>query len=324
MVQSLMVYTHGKHFRASKKCKLLEYSSLDTLDCSFLMAAAAKKRKGGLRQRLQEQRDERADTSELAAYLVEECLWGSMSPQQVQRIAALALRDAEKVKETGELPEELVILGRLGTGGLYPNKMWADLTRQLAPSVKLPQPMLVKIPCRAGLDTLPIMLPHELLASIYEANPAVWVQVVKPSDSRAEEFWRSVQGHPGLEASPLLSRPDYQRLCLPLSVHGDAVPITGLGKAWCQQLTDLSFMSLLGLGSVKELLFYMGGFWEKLRVMSNDMTGTAHKFLAVLAWSFRILWEGVWPSADFSGKQYLGCEYEPRFSFPDSLNLLLM
>ena len=33
-----------------------------------------------------------------------------MSPQQVQRIAALALRDAEKVKETGELPEELVIL----------------------------------------------------------------------------------------------------------------------------------------------------------------------------------------------------------------------
>ena len=45
MVQSLMVYTHGKHFRASKKCKLLEYSSLDTLDCSFLMAAAAKNEK---------------------------------------------------------------------------------------------------------------------------------------------------------------------------------------------------------------------------------------------------------------------------------------
>ena len=86
-------------------------------------------------------------------------------------------------------------------------------------------------------------------------------------------------------------------------------------------MTDLSFMSLLGLGSVKELLFYMGGFWEKLRVMSNDMTGTAHKFLAVLAWSFRILWEGVWPSADFSGKTYLGCEYETRFSCPEGLDL---
>ncbi|CAE7201833.1 unnamed protein product [Symbiodinium sp. CCMP2592] len=266
----------------------------------------------GLRQRLQRSREEKNQTSDLAAYLVEECLWGSMSPQQVQKIAALSCRDAARARETGDMPGELETLAKLGASGLYPNKCWADLTRQLAPSIKVPPAVLHKVPTKAGLDTLPVLMPHELLASIYDTFPAVWVKVVKPSDSRAEQFWRSVKGHPALESSPLLARPNYQRLCIPLGVHGDAVPITGLGKAWCQQLTDLSFMSLLGLGSVKELLFYMGGFWEKLRVMSNDMNGTAHKFLAVLAWSFQILWEGVWPSADFSGKQYPAGSQEAR------------
>ncbi|CAE7336164.1 unnamed protein product [Symbiodinium sp. CCMP2592] len=202
------------------------------------------------------------------------------------------MADAARARETGDMPGELETLAKLGASGLYPNKCWADLTRQLAPSIKVPPAVLHKVPTKAGLDTLPVLMPHELLASIYDTFPAVWVKVVKPSDSRAEQFWRSVKGHPALESSPLLARPNYQRLCIPLGVHGDAVPITALGKAWCQQLTDLSFMSLLGLGSVKELLFYMGGFWEKLRVMSNDMNGTAHKFLAVLAWSFQILWEG--------------------------------
>ena len=276
-----------------------------------MAAPPEKKRKGGLRQRLQQQREDTAQTSELASYLLEECFWGSMSPQQLQRIASLALKDAEKIKDSGEFPHDLQVLSSLGTDGLYSNKMWGDLVRHISPNVKLPQPMTVKIPCKAGLATQPIMLPHELLADIYEKFPAVWVQVVKPSDSRAEQFWSSVQGHPAMESSPILSRPSYRQLCLPLAVHGDAVPITGVGKGWCQQLTDLSFMSLLGLGSVKELLFYMGGFWEKLRVMSNDMNGTAHKFMAVLAWSFGILWEGVWPSRDFSGKKYLGGICEP-------------
>ena len=70
---------------------------------SLSMASSGKKRKGGIRQRLQQQREDTAVTSELAAYLLEECFWGAMSPQQVQRIASLALRDARpSPDETGD------------------------------------------------------------------------------------------------------------------------------------------------------------------------------------------------------------------------------
>ena len=72
--------------------------------------SSGKKRKGGIRQRLQQQREDTAVTSELAAYLLEECFWGAMSPQQVQRIASLALRDAEKIKDSGDFPHDLQVL----------------------------------------------------------------------------------------------------------------------------------------------------------------------------------------------------------------------
>ena len=47
-----------------------------------------------------------------------------------------------------------------------------------------------------------------------------------------------------LEAVP--ARPDMREKCIPLAIHGDGTPVTGVGKAWSKQYDVWSWCSLLG------------------------------------------------------------------------------
>ena len=73
-----------------------------------------KKRKGGQRQRIHQGREERGELHEkpslasaLGQYLVESWTLGSMSPQQAQRIAHLAIQDYKNAagSSTTNLPD---------------------------------------------------------------------------------------------------------------------------------------------------------------------------------------------------------------------------
>jgi len=48
-----------------------------------------------------------------------------------------------------------------------------------------------------------------------------------------EKFWETNINHPGMEGHPALV--DLHKT-LPLAMHGDGVPITGLGKIWSKLL----------------------------------------------------------------------------------------
>ena len=56
---------------------------------------------------------------------------------------------------------------------------------------------------------------------------------------------------------------------------------------------------MLGSGLTKDTLFHI---WSVIDRSATAATWDA--FFEQLAWSFNILWQGVWPSADAKGNKY--------------------
>ncbi len=72
-------------------------------------------------------------------------------------------------------------------------------------------------------------------------------------------FWDGMAAHPALAAHPMLGVDDWSRTFIPLSLHGDGVPVTGVGKAWSKGVESYSFTSVLAEGTrtLKHWLIFM-------------------------------------------------------------------
>ena len=96
------------------------------------------------------------------------------------------------------------------------------------------------------------------LSSLYHCYPSEWKKRILPGVSLIRSFWRRVRGHPLLDNHHALSRSSWQSLCIPISIHGDGVPVTGIAKSWskawkccrghpCWPLDRRSALSILSL-----------------------------------------------------------------------------
>ena len=249
---------------------------------------------GGQRQRLaQAAAEERWNGvgSVLVQYLLSQMLWGAMSPQQAQHIAHLAQKDMDAAPENCKPREELDRLAATGCSGAYPNKVYHDIMRNCIPNIGLPRPFLFKLPYKEPLGELlqSCLLPHEVFSSIYNNYKATWRKCVHPSNEACEKFWLAMDGHPAT-TDGIKCRENYKTHCVPLALHGDGVPLTGIGKGWQQTITDFSFYSLLGQGGTPDLLFFIFAVFDKLRKFGRDNSGTAHRFFEILRWSFLCIW----------------------------------
>jgi len=65
---------------------------------------------------------------------------------------------------------------------------------------------------------------------------------VAPSIEVIENFWAAMGDHPLTTSTPIRGREEYTKLCVPLRLHGDEVPVTGVGKAWQKMYLILSWM----------------------------------------------------------------------------------
>ena len=78
-----------------------------------------------------------------------------------------------------------------------------------------------------------VLLPHELFANIYHKYPKVWGTRIVESQESLESFWDAMEGHPLLDHMKLRDREDgYRSNAVPLRIHGDDTPVTGIGKSW--------------------------------------------------------------------------------------------
>ena len=87
-----------------------------------------------------------------------------------------------------------------------------------------------------------VLLPHELFASLH-TNANGWRH--STDEGLVQEFWSNFSRDHCMSGHPLLHRQDFQTRCVPLSLHGDEVPITGVGKIWCRSALTLSWTSFI-------------------------------------------------------------------------------
>ena len=267
-------------------------------------------RRGGLRQRLAGDHAHDApatDHSVLFTVLLTMFAWGEMSPQQCQRLAAAAMEDVKLHAAKKTSLKQLQTMAEIGTSGRFPNKCYADLMRTMPIKVETPEPFYMKLPSTNGLVTQAMMLPHEMFSAIYHRYRAVWEKCICPSGDAAHSFWRTNVMHPAMKAAGFFkTRPGWPQRYIPLSFHGDDVPVSGRGKIWSHAMTTFSWSSMLGVGTTDESQFFIFGLFDRLNAHNAEDTSkdTLHCFFELLAWSFQALADGKWPSRDHRGRKY--------------------
>ena len=270
-----------------------------------------KRRKGGQQQRLLQVAREEAPAksatadSVLAKFLEQAWAWGDLSPQQVQRIASLAKKDMLAVGLTqSDVPGRLNKLAEIGSAGVHSNNCHRDLMAYLPGKCKLPRPFLEVVPFKTGESAQAFMLPREVFSSLYHQYPGYWEASFLPGGTPAlQKFWKHFAQHPCMADGTLGDKPDFRTTCLPLALHGDAVPTVGLGKVWAKLLQTFSWHCMLCRGGSKASLFLVWSFFEHLLLAGDN--GTLDTFFRILKWSFTALYHGKWPSHDWKGRQSL-------------------
>ena len=249
--------------------------------------------------------------SYLAAFLLEQWAWGLMSPQLIQTIAAKARLDFNSWMEDGKdlIATDLERISTLGSSGAYPQNCSRDLLNRLGIAENtMPEPVKFTTMCttsKKGIFAerpMEMLLPHEMFATIFHNYKSHWHKHICPSQDDIAAWWRDVRDHPSLIGNPIKNAPGWERVCIPLSLHGDGVPIKGVGKTWSESMTIFSWCSMIcGLGRTIEFNFMMGSIFGHL-VGKSLGCRTMKNFWKIVCWSLKWLAAGLWPTETWDGE----------------------
>ena len=185
-----------------------------------------RRRRGGIRQRQGAAVLDMQSESMLHTFLMTQLAWGVMSASMVHQVAVAAIADIETAKAGREFPK-LAKLAQFKDS----NNLWAGMQGTLAKESNLPQPCEVNMPYKGGPQKASLLLPHEYFAAMFEDAKA-WTISILPDPTKLAEFWESMQHHPAMQGHPIKQQRGWKDKCLPLGLHGDEVPIVGVGKIW--------------------------------------------------------------------------------------------
>ena len=287
---------------------------------------------GGMRQQLQREAAEIDDLvetrtgsdghqSQLAIALL--YLWslGTISPQMVQFLANLAVKDIRTLNtrnavrldcDLDEFEEfnDLLDMSKIGTSGLHGNNCNADLCR-LFPNPLERALKATSMPIKAinaiGYITKEITFvwPHLLFSLMYHQFRDHWNRFVCPGQAALQKFWADIRstGHPQLSLPDILNRADLDDRCIPLFLHADGTPVTAVGKAGQSMMDTFSWGSSLVWGKTADSLFFILSII--VRSFSKVLGMQTDKHVArKLAFSFDCIWKGEFPSHDEFGVPY--------------------
>ena len=204
--------------------------------------------------------------------------------------------------------EVLKSLSEIGCSGTVPGNCHRDLTHKLSPT-KLHMPTPVKVPMKKNdtemeEDLQYFMWPHELFGAICHHYRKGWTDSVCPSVRSIEAFWDSQAGSPQLDSDDIRSRLNFRSRCIPIALHGDGEPVTGLGKS-CSKMMDVwSWNSMLVQGGTLQCLFYIYGIFHRL-VCKLPGYKTYDDIARKFKWSFAQLWLGRYDPKDWNGVPFV-------------------
>ena len=227
-------------------------------------------------------------------------------------LSAAAVRDICAASNRVSPRPQAEALASLGGSGSVRSNVHRDLVRKLKlGTINIAEPILVDLPMwsmnatsrhRPGRvpQKYPVMLPHELLASIYTAYPNKFqTYIVGPRPLR--DFWTRIDADdPRIRAHPVLRVERYADRAIPLRLHGDGVPI---GKAKRRSLDVISISSLVGKpGKTLDTKLILSGVVDGAKCDDQPgQPGTMHEIWRILFWYFAVLLNGHWPAADWDG-----------------------
>lgn len=301
---------------------------------------AKRRRKGGIRQRLaaaDEELDEQdrmqaasspssssrptaLAPSKLVKNLLRDFAWGAMSAQKLQEICMSSVQDLEALNRilggnekwpANAIQNDQTKVAKIGASGQYPNKCYGDLMKIVEGNITLPPPhrVYLRFAPPLGEQVQEMLLPHEMFAALFQCK-ATWNKVILPNMDLPSEFWSAQENkHPQWQGHPIAKMsPQQLKYVIPLSLHGDEVPVTGIGKQWSRKMVNFSWHSLLSnTASVRDSQFFIWALFDKAGVHEqDDGYNTLWKFFEILAWSFEFLFLGIYPTHDVNGKALLG------------------
>ena len=253
--------------------------------------------------------------SELAHSLIHDWGWGRRSPQSVQSTAQLALNDMAKVfasnpaiarTEFGRLTE-LEELAKIGDHGRQPQNCNRDLCTYLGleeGGVTLSEQRVpLKVAGGPCWKSQMFLLPHVLFAWFFTFCKKSWNARICPGRNTLKRFWDSMEAgnHPSLRNHPMCSVPNWKTRAVPLSLHGDAVPVTGCGKVWSKSMLAISWCSMLGKGSTIAFNFLIYSMFTTLAVDAFGPLNSNSRIFHIIVWSLLWLYRGLWPTHDVDG-----------------------
>jgi len=260
-----------------------------------------KRRKKGVQQRVGAASEKKTHESLLADFLLTQMAWGIFSTAQVQTVSHIALQDMEQAGlERGSLPE-LESLAKAGTYGKHGNNVHRDIMRTVKENATF-TPSEFTLPFKQyGDQSQLINLPHEHFAHLFKTYPESFKTQVLPDTCDLHEFWKELEGFPALEGVDFRGSPGN---LIPFAMHGDEVPITGVGKVWAKCALTFQYFSVVastaGLAT-KSLMFWIWAVFEKMCEPGEE--GTIETFMRIMVWSWAALYEGKWPTHDWRGIQ---------------------
>ena len=189
------------------------------------------------------------------------------------------------------------------------------LNAYVAKNVDIPvDPYNVELPVKkAGRKSIssrvvPVVLPHELIFSLYHKKPKRFNEVFfgnqGDGQERLDKFWKNaLRNAPWLAEHPGLGSVRENHMhCIPIGVHGDDVAYTKKGsKLMCM---NWSSPILKELTMERAKMFMVG-------VRHPDLL-SLDPIIDVLRWSFEVLLKGEMPDHDHNGNPVEGWRAEVK------------
>ena len=110
--------------------------------------------------------------------------------------------------------------------------------------------LIKKPPTMMQQCNLPVLLPHQVFAVIYEHHPEEFIErLLGGNPGNVGSLWAAMDTHPGYATHPVKYRSNHQEQCIPIGLHGDGVAISGVSRSWSKSPDAFSWSSMLSRGS---------------------------------------------------------------------------
>ena len=258
---------------------------------------------------------------------------GLLHSTEVQSTCFDAYRDQKSLLESLDVCSTncnggLKSFAKLGAWGEAKCNINRDVLACLGTPDTCPMPIIMQAPCnilKPGKDrsiqsvAVPFMAPHLVLHHMYSHNRSRFNELLFGCQDPGvlKQFWKSAikAKDPRLANHPMVRVPGWENKAIPISLHGDAVPAVGVGKAHSKSFDCYSWMSLLAKGSTSHVKQYLVGIFDDCKVKPSEVVehDTMAEIWRHITWSLFAAYRGFFPDSTAHNKLWEKDSLESQF-----------